>query len=57
MATHSAHAAKIIVQLRSFPAEQWRDEAIAALSIIESKAETRSALLARGKYTPRERRS
>jgi hypothetical protein len=50
-----AHAAKIIDQLRSFPAEQWRDEAIEALSIIESKAATRSALLARGKYTPRER--
>ena len=52
-----AHSAKIIDQLRSFPAEQWRDEAIAAVSIIESKAATRSALLARGKYTPRERRS
>ena len=50
-----AYAAKLKVQLRSFPAEQWRDEAIEALSIIESTAETKSALLARGKYTSRKR--
>lgn len=52
-----AYAAKLKVQLQSFPAEQWRDEAIAALAIIESTAETKSASLARGKYTSLERSS
>ena len=52
-----AYAAKLKVQLRSFPAEQWRDEAIAGLAIIESTAETKSALLARGKYTSLKRSS
>ena len=41
MATPAAQVAKLTEQLRSFPPAQWRDEAIAALSIIEGKAETR----------------
>ena len=39
----AAQSAKLTEQLWSFPPAQWRDDAIAAVSIIEGKAETRHA--------------